>query len=116
MKTAIELVGSVEVAEDIAAKVRTIGVRGLDLEKAKELGVFQRISLLLCAAHSSIMAAYRIYGGVDYLLSELGATRHDIKREMNNFEKSIDRFVNFWTGYYANGQASIEMNEEVENL
>lgn len=116
MKQSIELVGSVEVAEDIAAKVRTIGVRGLDLEKAKELGVFQRISLLLCAAHSSIMAAYRIYGGVDYLLSELGATRHDIKREMNSFEKSIDRFVNFWTGYYANGQASAEMNEEVENL
>lgn len=116
MEEALELVGSVYVAEDVAEKVRTAGVKGLDLEKAKELGVFQRISLQLCAAHSSIMAAYMIYGGVDYLCSQIGARRHEIAREMNAFEKSVDRFFAFWSDYYASGSAYKEMNEEVEIL
>ena len=43
MKEKIELVGSVEVAKDIEKRVETVGVRGLDFDKARELGVFQRI-------------------------------------------------------------------------
>ena len=63
----LDIIGGVEVAEDIKHRVQTTGVRGLDLEKAKELGVFQRIANLLCVTHASVMAAYFIYGGVDYL-------------------------------------------------
>jgi hypothetical protein len=88
----------------------------LDFEKAKELGFFTRISNLLCAAHASIMAAYRIYGGVDYLLSEFGGRKNEIAREMNVFEKAFTRFVNFWTDYYAHGDAVREVNEETETL
>ena len=112
----IELSEASVVADDIQKKLRTAGVRGLDFEKAKELGFFTRISNLLCAAHASIMAAYRIYGGVDYLLSEFGGRKNEINREMNNFEKAFTKFINFWTDYYAHGGAGREVNEETEVL
>ena len=112
----LELDGSSVVADDVEKKIRTTGVKGLDFEKAKELGLFNRISNLLCATHASIMAAYRIYGGVDYLLSEFGGRKNEIAREMGVFEKSFTRFINFWTDYYAHGGAAREVNEETEVL
>lgn len=112
----LELDGSNVVADDVEKKIRTTGVKGLDFEKAKELGFFNRISNLLCATHASIMAAYRIYGGVDYLLSEFGGRKNEIAREMGVFEKSFTRFINFWTDYYAHGGAAREVNEETEVL
>lgn len=112
----IELVGSVEVAEDVQKRIKAVGVRGLDFEKAKELGFFNRISNLLCASHASIMAAYRIYAIVDYMLSEFGGRRNDIANAMSNFDKSFAKFVNFWTDYYAHGTAGREVNEETETL
>ena len=112
----LELDGSSVVADDVEKKIRTTGVKGLDFEKAKELGFFNRISNLLCATHASIMAAYRIYGGVDYLLSEFGGRKNEIAREMGVFEKSFTRFINFWTDYYAHGGAAREVNEETEVL
>ena len=60
----IDIIGGVEVAEDIKHRVQTTGVRGLDIEKATELGVFQRIANLLCVTHASVIAAYRIYGEI----------------------------------------------------
>lgn len=116
IKENIEIVGSVEIADDVKNKVRTTGVRGLDFEKAQELGVFQRIANLLCVTHASIMAAYRIYGGVDYLIDQLNARKNEIAREMNTFDKAFDRFVKFWTGYYAHGKSGKEVNFETENL
>lgn len=104
------------IADDIEKRIHTAGVRGLDFEKAKELGFFTRISYLLCATHASVMAAYRIYGGVDYLLSEFGGRKNEIAREMNVFEKSFERFIRFWTNYYAHGNAGHEVNEETEVL
>ena len=112
----IELKGSSVVENDVEKKIRTVGVRGLDFEKAKELGFFTRISNLLCVVHASVMAGFRIYGGVDYLLSEFGGRRNEIQREMNVFEKAFDRFANFWTNYYAHGDATREVNEETETL
>lgn len=112
----VELKGSGVVEDDVEKRIRTVGVKGLDFEKAKELGFFKRISNLLCATHASIMAAYRIYGGVDYLLSEFGGRKNEISREMNVFEKSFDRFIKFWTSYYAHGDAGKEVNEETETL
>lgn len=115
-KGVIELSESSVVADDVMKRIRTTGVRGLDFEKAKELGFFQRISNLLCAAHASIMAAYRIYGGVDYLLSEFGGRKNEISKAMNDFEKSYTKFINFWTDYYAHGGAGVEVNNETEML
>lgn len=112
----VELKESSVIEDDVEKRIRTTGVRGLDFEKAKELGFFTRISNLLCATHASIMAAYRIYGGVDYLLTNFGGRKNEIAREMGVFEKSFTRFVNFWTSYYAHGGAGIEVNEETEVL
>lgn len=112
----LELNGSSVVEGDVIKRLQTTGVKGLDFKKAKELGLFTRISNLLCAAHASIMAAYRIYGGVDYLLSEFGGRKNEIAREMNVFERAVDRFVRFWTTYYAHGDAGKGMNEETEVL
>ena len=112
----IGLNGAGVVEDDIIKRLKTTGVRGLDFEKAKELGVFTRISNLLCATHASIMAAYRIYGGVDFLMDELHGRKNEIAREMNAFDKAFERFVKFWTGYYAHGTAGQEVNEETETL
>lgn len=115
-KGILELKESSVIADDIEKKIRTVGVRGLDFEKAKELGLFNRISNLLCATHASVMAAYRIYGGVDYLVDQLQARKNEISREMNMFDKAFERFVKFWTDYYAHGDAAREVNEETEML
>ena len=109
-RNVIELNDASVIEDDVIKKIRTAGVRGLDFEKAKELGFFTRISNLLCVTHASIMAAYRVYGGVDYLLTEFGGRKNEIAREMNNFEKAFTKFINFWTDYYASGAAGIEMN------
>lgn len=115
-KGVIELSASSVVEDDVYKRIHTTGVRGLSYENAKELGFFTRISNLLCASHASIMAAYRIYGGVDYLLSEYGGKRNEIAKAMNEFEKSFIKFTNFWTDYYAHGGAGKEVNEETEML
>lgn len=112
----IKVVGGVEIANDIQKKIQTVGVRGLDLEKAKELGVFRRMGYLLCACHSSVLAAYRIYGGMDYLVDQLRARKNEIAREMNNFDKAFDHFVKFWTSYYADGMSCEEVVDATESL
>lgn len=104
-----------DVVENVAKRIRTAGVRGLSTEKASELGVFNRLSFLLCAMHSSICAAYRIYGGVDYLLTEMGSKRHEIKKACCDFEAAYDKFVAFWRGYQTK-EGVMEMNDEVEAL
>jgi hypothetical protein len=116
MKEKIELVGSVEIAEDVMNKVKTVGVRGLDFDKARELGVFKRIGNLLTACHATVLAAYSIYGHVDYLMDELQGRRNEIAREMNMFDKSFERFIKFWTSYYTKGCCEEEVMHEMENL
>lgn len=115
-KGVIELKESSVVEDDVYKRIQTTGVKGLSFENAKELGFFTRISNLLCASHASIMAAYRIYGGVEYLLSEYGGKKNEIARAMNEFERAFIKFTNFWTGFYASGDAGIEMSEETEIL
>lgn len=113
----IELRESVDVAEDVRKRVKTTGVYGLDINKAKEMGVFNRISNLLCATHASIAAAYRIYSGVQYIMNDvLRARKNEIAHEMNLYERAYDRFIRFWTSYYANGVAGVEINNDTEAL
>ena len=113
---ALEVVGGVEIANDIQKKIRTTGVRGLDFEKAKELGVFRRMGHLLSICHSSVLAAYRIYGEMDYLVDELRARKNEIAKEMNSFDKAFDRFVRFWTSYYEDGMSNDEVVDATESL
>ena len=116
VKENIEIVGSHEVADDIQKKIRTVGVKWLKYEEAEKLGVFQRIANILCVCHATILAAYHVYGHFDYLIDMLNARKNEIAREMNMFDKAIDRFVRFWTGYYAKGTNGMEVNLEAENL
>lgn len=112
----IELIGSTEVVEHVQERVKTTGVRGLSLERARDYGLFNRISNLLCVMHSSICAAYRIYGGIDCLLSNFGARKNDIAKACNDFERAYDKFLRFWTDYYKKGEVQKEVNMEVETL
>lgn len=115
-KSVIELNDSSVVENDVIKRIRTTGIKGLDIARAKELGFFTRISNLLCAVHASIVASYKIYAMVDYMVTEFNCRKNEISREMNTFEKSFSRFMNFWTSYYASGEAGKEMNEETEIL
>lgn len=111
-----EIIGAVEIADDIKQKVVAAGVRGLSIENAEKLGVFQRISNLLCTMHATITAAYRVYGGVAYLMEQLHGRKHVIAQEMNAFEKAYDRFARFWTDYYAKSKSGREIGMETERL
>lgn len=112
----IALNGTSVIEDDVEKRLKTTGVKGLDFEQAKKLGVFTRISNLLCVVHASIMAAYRVYGGVEVLMEDLHGRKNEIAREMNKFEKDFERFVRFWTGYYAHGTVGREVGEETETL
>ena len=116
IKEKMELVGSVEIADDVQNKVKTVGVRGLNFEKAKELGVFQRIGNLLSVMHATLSASNMIYGHASSLMDDLHGRRNEIAREMNMFEKSYERFLNFWTSYYANGASGREVRHETDVL
>ena len=112
----IDLLPSVVVEKDVENKIRTVGVKGLDFEKAKELGVFTRISNLLCVVHATIMASKRVYSGVEVMMEAIRSNRNEIAREMNAFDKAYNRFINFWTDYYAKGTIGTEVDGEVETL
>ena len=112
----IEIHESVDVENDVTKRIRTTGVKGLSFDNARKLGFFTRISNLLCVTHATIMAAHRIYGGVDYMLSEFGGRRNDIAKAMSDYERAFEKFVNFWTSYYAHGSAAREVNDETETL
>lgn len=111
-----EIVGGVKIADAIKERVRTMGIRGLDIERATELGVFERLANLICVVHSSIMTAYRVYGEVDCMLSDLNAYKHEIAHEMKLFDKAYERFAKFWKLYYANGNSGVDANQEIETL
>lgn len=105
------------IAEEAKECVKTAGVKGLSLEKATELGCFDRISYLTCVFHSCVCVAYRIFGQVDYLLTEMGGKRHEIKQACNKFEEACDKFIAFWkSGGYQTTEGIIEMNQEIETL
>lgn len=112
----IELKGSTETLDAVRDRMKKVGARGLDIDKAVEVGLIKRMSLLLCLSHATVIAAYHIYGFVDYVLSDLGYRKHEIAKAMNDFEKAFDRFYSFWSEYYVKDKASREINEDSEEL
>ena len=103
IKEGVELKESLTIIEDVQNRIKKTGVRGLDFQKAKELGVFERISNVLCAVHATVVAAFRIYGDIDYMISEYGGRKNEIARAMNEYEKSFDKFFRF---FYSAGKTS----------
>lgn len=112
----IELKDAVIIEKDVERRITNVGVYGLSIERAQKYGVMTRVANLLCVAHASIMAAHRVFGSVDYILSMFGGRKNEIAKAMNDFNKAYDKFIKFWTDYYAHGNAGIEMNSEVESL
>ena len=111
-----DLMPSVKVAEDIEKRIQATGVKGLDFDAAREAGVFQRMSLLLCTMHSSIVAAYRIFGAMDCLAQDVKCKRMDIAKTMNRFESEYDKFRKFWTDFYSCGASEVDVNRDTEVL
>ena len=114
----IEMKVSEEVQKQVMNRITQAHIRGLDFKKASELGIFTRMSLLLCGMHSLSVTAYKLYGGVNYLLEILGADKkHDIRVACNRFQNAVDDYMNFWTRYYSNNCNAVkEMNDETEEL
>ena len=112
----IKVIGGAEIADDVCKRIKTVGVRGLDFDRAKELGVFQRIGNILCVAHTTIMAAYMVYSNIEYIINEINARHKEISREMNLLDKSFERFMRFWSTYYMNDESEREASVEIERL
>jgi len=112
----IELPFNVDVSEDVHKRIKAAGIRGLSLEKARELGVYDRISKLLTTYHASIMAAYRVFGNAVALLDSFGGRRYDIAKACNDLDKAYQQFIKFWSDFYAESYGTNEMNEESETL
>lgn len=114
----IEMKVSERAESQIMHRITRAHIKGLDYEKASELGIFRRMSLLLCGMHSLSVTAYKLFGGVNYLLEILGADKkHDIRVACNRYQNAFDDYMNFWTSYYSNNcNAAKEMNDETEEL
>lgn len=82
--------------------IKTTGIRGLDVQKAKELGFFNRIANLLSLMSVTANASNVIYGHINYLLSEYGIKKHEIKRNCVQYEEALDKFIGTWIrgGYF----------------
>lgn len=104
------------IESDIEKRILTVGIRNLDLDKAKELGVFERLSLSICAFHSTVVAAYMIFSDVQYVIDELRAHRNEISKAVNDFEKAFDKFSRFWSDYYVKGVDEKEVMGDTEAL
>lgn len=99
----------------VMSLIRQHGAGALDTRKAEELGLFSRISFLVCAMHCLYTTAFRLQGEVDNLFDVAGARRHAVKMELENLAKAYDRFFRFFRDYQTmNGVR--EMNQESEEF
>lgn len=101
--------------EAIRKRIQHVGVKGLDIDKAEELGLMSRISNLLCAMHCLTMASNNIYGEVNALFDLARIKKHEIKRACQEFQQAYDRWYKFWREYQTVGGVQ-EMNREAEDL
>lgn len=89
--------------------------KGLDIEKAQELGLFSRISFLTCAVTTLYTTAAKITGEIDNLFQIAGSDRHEIKMELEAVHKAYERFARFFRNYQTMDGVN-EMNEETEQF
>jgi hypothetical protein len=101
--------------EAIRKRIQHVGVKGLDIDKAEELGLMDRISNLLCAMHCLMMASNNLYGQVNFLFDMAQIKKHEIKRAYQEFQQAYDRWYKFWREYQTVDSVQ-EMNREAEDL
>ncbi len=112
----IELHCSVDVEKDVERRIKNVGVRGLRIDVAKEMGVFNRISMMLCVMHASVAAAYRAFGNIEALIDSFGGKKNDIAKACSDFHKSYEKWLKFWSNYYADENSVGSINNETEAL
>ena len=103
-------------SEQVKHAIKKVGIYGLDIEKAQELGVIDRISYMLCLMHTCISTGYMIYADVGYMLDTLHGKKHEISKACNQFERSVEKFMAFWSSNYQTLQGVREMNRETDAL
>ena len=108
-------VGEVVSVDAVKGCVGRHRVRYFDMARAQELGLFSRVSTLLCAMYGLTAVAWRIYGEVDYWFSVAGCKRHEIKKACSDFEKEYDAWYRFWRSYQT-VQGVQDLNAESEDL
>jgi hypothetical protein len=115
LKECIELNDSIDVENTVEKHVRYVGAKGLKIDRAIELGLFERIAHLLCGMQTLVNTAYRLYGEVDMWLSNAGAKKHEIKRVCSEFERACDVWFRYWKEYNTR-ESTIDMNDDAETL
>ena len=107
------------VTDSDTAKVRELVLRnhkqGLDVDRAAELGLFQRISFLTCAVTTLYTTGYRLISNISNLFELAGANRHEVKRELKAMFDAYERFSKFFRGYQTS-EGKQEMGEEVSQF
>lgn len=107
------------VTDSDTAKVRELVLRnhkqGLDVDRAAELGLFQRISFLTCAVTTLYTTGYRLISNISNLFELAGANRYEVKRELKAMFDAYERFSKFFRGYQTS-EGKQEMGEEVSQF
>ena len=102
-------------SDDVKRRIKKAGMRNLSIKEAEEQGVFSRVSFLLCAMHSLTTVSYRLLGEVDMWFCDTGVKKHEIKRELNRFYGSYDKWFSFWRDYQ-DAAGIRDMNNDCEAL
>lgn len=116
MEEKTELVGGVEIAEDVKRRIKNTGVRYLDFEEAERLGIFKRISDCMTVIHQCVTAAYMTYGIIDNTLSMIGGKKTEIKKACNDVEKAFEKFITFFSDYYTTESTNYMMIDSNESF
>lgn len=101
--------------EAILGRMKQVGPKGLDIKKAEELGVINRISNLLCSMHSLVSVSQLLFEQAEVLFDACKMNRHEIKKACVDFQKAYTKWFSFWKQYQtADGEQ--EMDNEVGDL
>lgn len=113
----LELNNATEYEKSAYDRTRYTNVRGLSLEDAKKTGFFERIGKLLALLTVANGAAYRIFGQLDYMLSEYGVQKHEIKKNCRDFDSAFNRFLSSWKSEdYFLKESNRDLNEDIDSL
>lgn len=101
--------------EAVLGCMKSLGIKGLDFEKAEELGVISRISNLLCAMHALSTVECDIMAEAEHLFDVCRMNKHELKKACSDFHKAYDRWFSFWRKYQT-VDGVLEMNKESADL
>ena len=101
--------------DSVKKRIQSVGVKSLNIEEADRLGLFDRLSVLICAMHSLTVVEQKLYGQIDGLLALAQSKKYDIKNMCNKHQKNVEEWFRFWRLFQSDA-GSEEMSKEVEDL